>query len=163
MPLALIRVDERLLHGQVVVGWGEHLGLRWYVVADDGLAGSAWEQEIYTEGLPGGTEASFLTVDAAAGRIAELDARETAGALLTRSTSAMRRLAGTGALDGRVVNLGCLAAREGRREVRPYLHLTPSEREDVEAIVRRGARVRARDVPTSRALETEEILDAGGS
>ncbi len=160
MPLELIRVDERLLHGQVVVGWGEHLGLEWYVVADDELAGAAWEQEIYREGLPEGAEAEFLTVEAAAGRIDELDARPTPGALLTRSTAAARRLAEVGALEGRRVNLGCLPAREGRREVRPYLHLAPAESEDVRALARAGAEVGARDVPTARALDAEEILEA---
>ena len=25
MPIVLLRVDERLIHGQVVVGWGEHI------------------------------------------------------------------------------------------------------------------------------------------
>lgn len=162
MPLELIRVDERLLHGQVVVGWGEHLGLEWYVVADDDLAGSAWEQEIYREGLPEGSEAEFLSVQEAAGQVDELDARPAAGALLVRSTAAARRLAEAGALEGRRVNLGCLPTREGRREVRPYLHLAPREEEDVREIARLGAEVRARDVPTARALDVEEILDAGG-
>lgn len=162
MPLELIRVDERLLHGQVVVGWGEHLGLEWYVVADDELAGSTWEQEIYREGLPEGAEAAFLTVEEAAGEIDALDARAAPGALLARSTEAVRRLAETGALEGRRVNLGCLPARDDRREVRPYLHLAPGEEEDVRKLARLGAEVRARDVPTTRALDAEEILDAGG-
>lgn len=162
MPLELIRVDERLLHGQVVVGWGGHLGLLWYVVADDDLAGSAWEQEIYREGLPEGSEAEFVTVEAAADRLQDLEARETPGALVIRSTSALRRLAEAGVLEGRRVNLGCLPAREGRREVRPYLHLNAGEAEDVREVVRRGVEVRARDVPTARALDAEEILDALG-
>lgn len=162
MPLVLVRVDERLLHGQVVVGWGEHLSLRWYLVADDELAASAWEQEIYTAGLGEGVEAVFLSVDAVADRLPELDRRETAGALLTRSTSAMRRLAERGRLEGRRVDLGCLPAREGRREVRPYLHLDPDEEEDVRRMARRGAEVTARDVPGARPLDAEDLLDALG-
>lgn len=162
MPLDLIRVDERLLHGQVVVGWGGHLGLRWYVVADDELADSAWEQGIYREGLPEGTTVEFAAVEDVAEGIDALDGREAPGAVLMRSTSALRRLAEAGTLDGRSVNLGCLPAREDRSEVRPYLHLSRSEAEDVREAARRGAEIRARDVPTARALETEEIVDAAG-
>jgi mannose/fructose/N-acetylgalactosamine-specific phosphotransferase system component IIB len=52
VPIVLFRVDERLIHGQVVVGWGERLHMDRIVVVDDELAGSAWEQELYCLGVP---------------------------------------------------------------------------------------------------------------
>ncbi len=162
MPLELIRVDERLLHGQVVLGWGERLGLRWYVVADDDLAASAWERELHASGLPEGVETEFVTVDEAAARVGELDDRPGPGALLMAGTAALRRLAEDGALRGRTVNLGCLAADEGRREVCSYLHLSPREADDVRAAVEAGAEVRGRDVPGARAVPARAILDAAG-
>lgn len=162
MPVELIRVDERFLHGQVVVGWGEHLGLRWYVVADDALAGSPWEQELYVGGLPDGVEAAFLEVDEAAARMDRLDERPEPGAVLVGSTAALRRLAEAGVLEGRRVNLGCLAADEGRREVRPYLHLSPEEAADVRAAVRNGAEAVGRDVPTAAPVSVVEVLEAAG-
>ena len=55
MTLVLFRIDERLLHGQVIVGWGMRLGIDYYVVVDDDLAASEWEREIYSAGLPDGT------------------------------------------------------------------------------------------------------------
>ena len=162
MPVELIRVDERLLHGQVVVGWGERLGLRWYVVADDELAGSPWEQELYASGLPEGVEAEFLRVDETARRLEELDARAEAGALLLADTGALRRLAEAGVLGGRRVNLGCVAADEDRRRVRSYLHLSAEERADVAAAVRAGAEVYARDVPTASEVPAREFLGGTG-
>lgn len=162
MAVALIRIDERLLHGQVVVGWGERLGLRWYVVADDELSGSAWEQEIYAAGLPEGAEARFLTVEEAVEALPSLDDRPEPGAVLTRGTGAMRRLAEAGALEGRPVNLGCLAGAPGRREALSYVHLSPEEAEDLRAMARAGASVSARDVPGARTVPLEEVLDALG-
>ena len=35
MPITLLRIDERLIHGQVVVGWGERLHMDRIVVVDD--------------------------------------------------------------------------------------------------------------------------------
>ncbi len=160
MPLELIRVDERLLHGQVVVGWGERLGLRWYVVADDDLAASGWERELYAGGLPEGVEAEFLAVDEAAAAVGRLEERPEAGALLMAGTAALRRMAEAGALEGRRVDLGCLAADEGRREVRPYLHLSPEEADDVRAADRAGVEVRGRDVPGARSVPVDEVLKA---
>ena len=47
MPIVLFRVDERLIHGQVVVGWGSKLRPDRFLVVDAALATSEWEQELY--------------------------------------------------------------------------------------------------------------------
>ncbi|MBD0321221.1 MAG: PTS sugar transporter subunit IIB, partial [Gemmatimonadetes bacterium] len=61
MPIVLFRVDERLIHGQVVVGWGGPLHADRIVVVDDAIAGSAWEQELYCLGVPPEIEAQFVS------------------------------------------------------------------------------------------------------
>ena len=40
MPIVLCRVDDRLIHGQVVVGWGQALGINRIVLVDDQVAAS---------------------------------------------------------------------------------------------------------------------------
>ena len=56
MPIELYRIDDRLIHGQVVVGWGQPLSLRFIVLVDDEVASSDWEQELYRMGVPPGDE-----------------------------------------------------------------------------------------------------------
>lgn len=158
--IELIRIDERLLHGQVVVGWGQRLDLDHYVVADDDLAASDWEQDLYAGGLPESATALFLTVEAAAARFRRVDERAGRGALLTRTTAAMRSLAEAGVLEGRAVNVGCLGAGEGRSRALDYVHLRPDEAEDLRAIAERSGPVTARDLPSSPEVDLERILDA---
>lgn len=160
MPLELFRIDERLLHGQVIVGWGMRLRLDHYVVVDDALAGSAWERDLYASGLPPGVEAEFLGVCDAIDEFARIDDRAGRGCLLTREPGAMRRLAEAGLLEGRRVNVGGLHAGPGRSRVLPYVHLTGADVEDLEAIVRAGASVVARDLPSSREVPLEELVRA---
>jgi len=38
MALVLVRVDDRLIHGQVLVGWGRFLSADHIIVADDKVA-----------------------------------------------------------------------------------------------------------------------------
>ena len=54
MPLVLCRVDDRLIHGQVVIGWGRPLGARRILLVDDDVAGNAWEQDLYRMAVPDG-------------------------------------------------------------------------------------------------------------
>ena len=40
MSIVLYRVDDRLIHGQVVVGWGQPLDIGFIVLVDDEVAAS---------------------------------------------------------------------------------------------------------------------------
>ena len=114
MPIDVCRIDERLLHGQVIVGWGRRLGLGFYVIVDDRIAASDWERDLYASSLPEGVHSFFLTTAEAVDRLAELDARPDAGMVLTSGTDTMRRLAEAGVLEGKPVNIGGLHAAPGR-------------------------------------------------
>ena len=59
MSVVLFRVDERLIHGQVVVGWAHKLRPRRIIVVDDALAEDQLEQSIYRTGIPEGMDAEF--------------------------------------------------------------------------------------------------------
>lgn len=160
MALDLFRIDERLLHGQVIVGWGMRLGLERYVVVDDELSGSQWEQDLYSAGLPQDVSVRFLSVADAVVRLPELIDLPGRGAVLTRSTKAMRALAEAKLLDGRRVNVGGLHQGAERQQVLRYVALRSDEVCDLRAIAATGAEVSARDLPTSREVGLEELLRA---
>lgn len=159
MTLVLFRIDERLLHGQVIVGWGMRLGIDYYVVVDDDLAASEWEREIYSAGLPESTAVDFVSPSEALERFGELDSRAGRGALLTRGTGQMRLLGDAGALADRRVNLGGLHAMNGRRRVLNYVHLTAEEVADLKAIQSVSSGVTARDLPAGKEVRLEDLLD----
>ncbi|MCL7967068.1 MAG: PTS sugar transporter subunit IIB [marine benthic group bacterium] len=162
MALDLFRIDERLLHGQVIVGWGMRLELEYYVIVDDEVAASEWEKDLYAAGLPEGVDALFVGLEEAIERFEELDALPGRGALLTRSPSTMRSLAEAGILDGRRVNVGGLHAGAERRRVLPYVHLSPDEIADLRKIEDRCRHVSARDLPSAREVPFEELVRAAG-
>ncbi|NIR43164.1 MAG: PTS sugar transporter subunit IIB [Gemmatimonadetes bacterium] len=161
MPILLCRVDDRLIHGQVVVGWGAKLGIDYIAVVDDDLAASEWEQELYRAGLPDEVEARFATVDEAADSISAWKADDSRGFILTRDIGTMRRLAERGALAGIAVNLGGLHDAPGRDRVFPYLYLSDADREELERLRRLEVEVSARDVPSARKVGIDELLDPG--
>lgn len=158
MAIALYRVDERLIHGQVVVGWGNALHPHRIVVVDDGLADSVWEQELYTMGLSPDLSTEFLGVDAARARLRDWRASGEVVILLTRDVATMRQLAQTGALAGEEVNIGGLHHAPGRREVLPYVYLSEAEAEHLRALARDGAHISARDLPGARRVPLEQLL-----
>src|SRR5690606_22476393 len=93
VSIELFRIDDRLIHGQVVVGWGQPLEIAFIVLVDDNVAASDWEQDLYRMGVPAEMEVYFDTVDAAAAKLADYLADERPGILLTGDIATMGRLA----------------------------------------------------------------------
>lgn len=161
MGIEVCRIDDRLIHGQVVVGWGQPLGLAFIVLVDDEVAASQWEQELYRMGVPPEMEVCFETVASAIGRMAEYQARPDAGLLLTGDTETMRQLVEGGAAITKV-NLGGVHHRAGRKARLRYVFLDPGEEQDLTAIATRGVEVTAQDVPSSAPVALDQVLVGHG-
>ena len=159
MPILLFRVDERLIHGQVVIGWGSQLHPERYLVVDDDLADSEWEQDLYRLTVGDGTEVSFLTVEQARQRVPEWMSADERTLLLTRDLDSMLRLARGRLLEGRSVNLGGIHHGKGRKRVRSYLYLDDADRGRVRALEEEGMRVLGRDLPGSLKVGLADLLE----
>jgi mannose/fructose/N-acetylgalactosamine-specific phosphotransferase system component IIB len=160
MPIVLFRVDERLIHGQVVVGWGGPLHADHMVVIDDELAASPWEQELYSLGVPADIQASFATVEEA--RSAYLGWQNSArrSILLVRDVATLRRLAQNDTLRGQPVNLGGIHHAAGRRGVLPFLFLSKEEEEELRRIAEGGVTIAAQDLPASKTIPLDQLLES---
>lgn len=160
MGIVLYRVDERLIHGQVVVGWGVRLRPDRIVVVDDELADSAWEQELYAMGLPAEMEANFVAVDTAIDRLPAWQAGDERVVILTRDIATMDRVARSGLLQGSEVNIGGIHHAPGRTRVLRYVFLSDDERHELRELSRQGVRVTARDLPGAQPVDLEDLVRA---
>ncbi|HEX6693437.1 MAG TPA: PTS sugar transporter subunit IIB [Longimicrobiales bacterium] len=158
MSIILLRVDERLIHGQVVVGWGSQLHPDRIVVVDDDLAASEWEQELYTLGLSGGLAAEFVSVRSARERFASWKSSGDRIIVLLRDVNALQQLGAGDFLAGEQVNIGGIHHAAGRRPVLPYLYLNDDEAAQLAALHGAGVRISAQDVPSGRRVESTEFM-----
>lgn len=160
MPIALYRIDDRLIHGQVVVGWGQPLELRFIVLVDDEVAGSEWEQELYRMAVPPEMTVHFTTVAAADAVLAECARNPTPGIVLVGDVGTMSRL--VAAVPGRIgaVNVGGVHHAPGRTGRLRYVFLTPAEEQGLRDLAALGVEVTAQDVPSARPVPLAEMLAA---
>ncbi len=162
MALEHFRIDDRLIHGQVVVGWGQPLGLRFIVLVDDEVARSDWEQELYRMGVPPDMDVFFDSVDDAARRLAMYRADHRSGMLLTGDIDTMERLVAA-APKITSVTIGGVHHKPGRTARSRYVFLTPDEEQRLAALADRGVQVSAQDVPGASPVPLDELLTGDGS
>ena len=157
MSIVLYRIDDRLIHGQVVVGWGQPLDVGFIALVDDAVAESDWEQELYRMGVPPEMEVVFSSVDDAAKLHGAWVSDARPGILLTGDIDTMMRLAEqVSAMHA--VNLGGIHHRAGRTQRLRYVFLTPEEERSLLELQRRGVHVTAQDVPAARPLSLDAVL-----
>lgn len=157
MTIALCRLDDRLIHGQVVIGWGVPLGIGLIALVDDAIGASPWEQDIYRMAVPPGVAVEFQTLASARDRVPAWAGDPRPVCILTGDVPTLSGLvAGSGGLI-RQVNLGGLHAGPGRRERLPYLFLSDEELAALRALAARGVEVTARDVPSAGPVRPEDL------
>lgn len=162
MALEHFRIDDRLIHGQVVVGWGQPCNLGFLVLVDDAVVDSEWEQELYKMGVPPEMDLYFDSVESAARRISDYRADARAGMLLVGDIATMAALQAR-VPDIATVTIGGIHHKEGRRARLRYVFLTPDEEDALQALAARGVTVVAQDVPSAAAIPLADVLAGDGT
>jgi len=152
----LVRVDDRLVHGQVVVGWGRALTLRQLVLVDDAIAASDWEQDLYRMGVPGDMSIEFASVDVARERFTEWDRADDHGMVLVSDVDTLAQLCAVAPVQR--VNLGGIHQGPDRTQRLAYVYLSDAEAQELRALADRGIAITAQDVPTTRPVPLREVL-----
>ena len=159
MSLLLIRIDDRLLHGQVTQGWGSVLNPDRFVVANDTVAGNEWEREMYESSAPERVAVSIVTIAETGERIQEwIEAGEDILLLIENPSDALELYRSGLTFD--VLNMGGLHHREGRTRILPYVCLDRNDIEALSALRDHGVTIECADVPNS---ERKDLFACLGS
>jgi PTS system mannose-specific IIB component len=148
------RIDDRLVHGQVMTGW---LGLRrantiWIV--DDVTANTPMMLDIFRFAAPAGVKMEALTVDKAAERFANLKAGSDKIIVIAKVPKTFLRLLEKG-YRPTDINYGAMAHKPQSRNVTQNCDLSPEEIEDTEKLYKEGIRVWIQLVPFGGYKATE--------
>ena len=155
MSWALLRVDDRLIHGQVVVAWGRHLRPKRIWVVDDATAASEWERKLLGSAAPD-VDVRVVTIAEGAAAYAEEAAAEGAALMILRSLKAAADLVEAGAPIASL-NLGGIHYAAGRTKVNDYIYLDTDDRAQARRLIARGVKLTVQDVPATRAVPLSEL------
>jgi mannose/fructose/N-acetylgalactosamine-specific phosphotransferase system component IIB len=158
MPIILYRIDERLIHGQVVVGWGNSLRLDRIVLANDKVASNPWERELCLACVPPEIKTTILSVDEAVYQISKDGFKKEKTILLVDSPFDILRMIEKGVQIDRV-NVGGIYFKQGRKKILPYLYLSMEEISAFKKLFSLGVRCECRDVPLAEKKDLSALLE----
>lgn len=147
MPIALVRIDDRLIHGQVVEGWIPALDASRVIVVSDEAAADPTQTALMQLAVPDSVRLEVLTVRQAAPAIRS--AAESPDRVLVLAPGPAQVLA---LLDAGLrfpsVNVGGLHHAAGRMQIGKAIFISEDDSHALEAIVAHGVALEGRAVPS---------------
>ncbi len=138
-----VRIDNRLLHGQVVQFWIPHLGIEHLIVADDEISDNDAMQMVYRMALPKIVDLRIVEVSRLKAHLFD-DARRTL--LLIKDISNAKRIL---AQDIRLhrLTLGNVHASPHRTRVTDAVYLSEDEVQSLLAMAEAGIEIEIQTFP----------------
>jgi len=151
----ILRIDDRLIHGQVIAGWVRPLGIKSIILASDKICQDEWACNAYRLAVPEGIEFFCTNIKKCAERINQ--SNEKSIMIIVESVKDTSNLVEAG-VKIKEVNIGGLSYREGTREIAPYIYLSPEDVESVVHLYHLGIKVIGKQLPNSAAIDVVRSL-----
>jgi mannose/fructose/N-acetylgalactosamine-specific phosphotransferase system component IIB len=157
--IVLSRIDDRLIHGQVVEGWVNFLKATCIFVADDRVASNPFQRTIMELSVPQGLKAVIGRVEEICNlvRTAALNADRII--LLFSNPADVLRAINSG-LDCRVLNIGGMHYVPGKRKLMDVLAVDDADLAALKELAAKNIKIAVQTVPNQRPMPLEKIFTA---
>ncbi|MFT4105248.1 MAG: PTS sugar transporter subunit IIB [Lacrimispora sp.] len=150
--IVLARVDDRLIHGEVVSVWTPSLSVNRIVIADDGVAADKFNSKVLKVLAPAGVKVNVYTVEEAGEKMKTEGPATERVMVLAKTPVTFLRMAEKG-LAIKEVNLGGMGIREERTPFIKNVACNPEEVDSIRKMMEKGVRVYYQLVPEQQIIE----------
>ena len=154
--ISMIRMDDRLLHGQVAYAWKADLGYNAVVIASDQASKDEVKKMALKMCCPSDVRLAIRTVDDALVLLKNPKLKVLKVLVVMDNTSDLLRLCGQ--LDEKpLVNLGGMTRREDTVELIKAVNATKQDIENLDSVIKLGYTIECRQVPSDRPVLYQKI------
>lgn len=148
------RVDNRLVHGQVIEGWLPYVAARHLVVANNAMAQDDLRQQITLLAVPQDVETHFVMLEALS---ATLQACGDDALVLFEDCKDARQASDAG-IPMKSLNIGNLHYGPGKKQLLPHVAVSEQDSEDLRTLLNRRIQLDFRCVPSEKVRDSIEQL-----
>ena len=152
-----IRVDDRLIHGQVATRWATGLKVNRIMIIDDAVAVNETEKSILRMAAPAGVNTSILQFEKALANIKNGNYAGHRVMLVVKSPVILVKMMEAG-INLLPVNIGNMSNRPGTTQYKKSISMTEDEKAAVEKLLQSGIKVTAQMVPDEPDVSIENFF-----
>jgi mannose/fructose/N-acetylgalactosamine-specific phosphotransferase system component IIB len=151
------RVDDRLIHGEVVTAWSPTYNINHIIIVDNIVASDPFQKRVLKALAPSKVRVDAFTVEEAIQDLTKPFNEKERILLLTKSPIAYLELV-EGGIDLPQVNLGGMGIRDERKTFIKNVACDEKEVEAIRKLVDKGIQVFYQLVPEQRLIEITNLL-----
>lgn len=157
MALGLLRIDDRLIHGQVATRWTKETGVNRIIVVNDEIAKDAMRTTMLKQAVPSGVTAHTVSIDKMIRVFNNPDyAKDKAMLLFTNATDVLRLY--ERGLPIKSVNIGGMAFRDGRVMLDMSVSVNAADVKAFETLNEAGIELEVRKVSNDSKVNIMNLL-----
>ncbi|MCO5480950.1 PTS sugar transporter subunit IIB [Enterococcus faecalis] len=155
--IKMVRIDHRLLHGQVVFSWSKSLQINRIIVVNDTAATDEFKRMSLELSKPQGIKLNIFTVKNALAKMSKVETLKENVMIVFGNTKDTREFCESYPnIDS--INYGGIIKKEGAKQFSNAVFLTESEIEDARALKTMGIKQFMQQVPTSKKEDLNEMI-----
>ena len=156
MEISVFRIDDRLIHGQIITAWIAYADAKTIIVADDKAAADSFSQSLLKMATPDSIDLKILSVDEAV-NVIKSDKENGKALLLMRGPESALKMIRAGVRKDQI-NVGNMNMKKGKTKVLGNLWVFPEDVENTKKIYETGVTMEVRAVPNERSQDVMELL-----
>ncbi len=157
--IVMSRIDDRLIHGQVVEGWVNYLKATRIIVVDDRVASNLFQRTIMELSAPQDLRVTISRVEDICEQVSTMELTTDRVILLFSNPADVLRAINSG-LNCRVLNIGGMHYVLGKRKLLDVLAVDDADLDALKELAAKGVKVDVQTVPNQRAVPLEKIFAA---
>lgn len=154
--LSLFRIDDRLIHGQVMTSWSKVTQAECIVIADDTVILDEFVCSIMKRAVPKDIHLEVLSVQAAITYLKQ-QADDVKTILLVKTAIEAQIIIDAG-IQPEVLNIGGMGMRPGRKKLYKNVAASAQEVEALKAIKAKGIDVQFQILPGDKKMSLEQVI-----
>jgi mannose/fructose/N-acetylgalactosamine-specific phosphotransferase system component IIB len=156
MPIEMLRIDDRLIHGQVIVGWCPVVKPDHLILCNDEVANDEWSRQIYLDACQD-YQTSICTLEETGRAVASETGRRERIFVVVESPKDVVRLLDLGLVITKVV-VGGMHHQPGKRKIENYLYVDDEDCQSFRTLVERHIQIEGKDVPSCKSFDVAARL-----
>lgn len=154
--IVLVRIDDRLIHGQVMTSWLNYTGANKIMIIDDGVAADPFMKNVLKTCVPANVRLATFGVEKAAVRLKKGFAGDKC-IVLVKYPETLYRLMKEGVLFDEI-NIGGMGVSGTRTKFFRNISASEEERKMLKEMVEAGAKISVRIIAEDSAADVSKML-----
>ena len=156
MPINVARIDDRLIHGQVITTWVKNYDIEQVLVINDKVADDKVQQSVLTMSAPPGLKVLIFGVQQFIEILKKTPIKKRTMLLFTNSIDVDALV--DGGLSLEKLNVSGMRMQDGRHQLSRAVSVTPEEEQAFRNLIAKNVEVEIQMVPKDPIVDLKTLL-----